>query len=118
MNTALRVLAAAAALGAVSCAQTPPASTESVATYVANAERLAGSDLKPLLVLCKPAAPKRPPQATIDKFLGSMIARPAPEPGRAFDNLYFVGAAWVSAWAITTPKGVILIDALNNDAEA
>ena len=119
MNTALRALAAAAAaLGAVSCAQAPPASKDSVAAYVANAERLAGNDLKPLLVLCKPAAPKRPAQAMIDKFLAAQVARPAPEPGRAFDNLYFVGAAWVSAWAIATPKGVILIDALDNDAEA
>jgi metallo-beta-lactamase class B len=37
---------------------------------------------------------------------------------KVFDNVYFVGTKWVSAWAITTYDGIILIDALNNDAEA
>ena len=40
------------------------------------------------------------------------------DPGAVFDNLYFVGSAWVSAWAIRTSQGVILIDALNNADEA
>lgn len=37
---------------------------------------------------------------------------------KVFDNLYFVGAAWSSAWAIDTPEGIILLDALNNQFEA
>jgi len=41
-----------------------------------------------------------------------------PPPGKAFDNLYFVGSKWVSAWAITTSDGIILIDAMDNDDEA
>jgi metallo-beta-lactamase class B len=110
--------AAAAVLGVASCAMTPPASKETISAYVTEAERLAGDDLKALLVLCKPAPAARPAQALIDKLLASQIARPAPEPGQAFDNLYFVGAAWVSAWAIKTSQGVILIDALNNEEEA
>ena len=118
MKAAVKLLAAALALGAASCAQIPPASQETISSYVSEAERLAGNDLKPLLVLCKPAPATRPPQALVDKLLAAMIARPAPEPGRAFDNLYFVGAAWVSAWAIKTSQGVILIDALNNEEEA
>ena len=118
MKPALGMLAAAAVLGLVSCAQVPPASQESISGYVGEAERLAGSDLKALLVLCKPAPAARPSQAAIDKLLAAMIARPAPEPGRAFDNLYFVGSAWVSAWAIKTSQGVILLDALNNEDEA
>ena len=40
------------------------------------------------------------------------------DPGGVFENLYFVGSAWVSAWAIRTSQGVILIDALNNADEA
>lgn len=111
-------MAAVAVLGAASCAQIPPASQETIASYVSEAERLAGSDLKALLVLCKPAPAVRPPKELIDKFLAAQIARPAPEPGRAFDNLYFVGSAWVSAWAIKTSQGVILLDALNNEEEA
>ena len=34
------------------------------------------------------------------------------------DNLYFVGLASVSAWAIDTSDGIILIDSLNNADEA
>lgn len=37
---------------------------------------------------------------------------------RIFDNLYSVGQNAVSAYAIDTPDGIILIDALNNMAEA
>jgi metallo-beta-lactamase class B len=85
---------------------------------VANATRLAGEDLKPLLVLCQPAPATRATQDQIDSRLAKEIARPAPAPGKAFDNLYYVGAAFVSAWAIKTSQGVILIDALNNEQEA
>jgi len=33
------------------------------------------------------------------------------EPARVFDNLYFVGDKSTSSWALTTDKGIILIDA-------
>jgi len=43
--------------------------------------------------------------------------RPPPEratwytdPGKVFDNLYFVGTKIHSAWALTTSEGIILID--------
>lgn len=103
------------------CAQTPASSAPSdatVAAHVAAATRAAGSDLGPLLMLCKPAPATQPPQAELDKGLAAFIAKPAPPPGKAFDNLYFVGADWVSAWAIKTSDGIILIDALNNEVEA
>lgn len=32
------------------------------------------------------------------------------EPARAFDNLYFVGDLDQSAWALTTPEGIVLFD--------
>jgi metallo-beta-lactamase class B len=54
----------------------------------------------------------------VDRYLTSQIALPAPPPGQAFDNLYFVGGAWVSAWALTTTEGILLIDALDNQTEA
>lgn len=100
----------------VALAQAPSDAT--VAKHVAEATRLAREDLKPLLALCKPAPAKRPAQADVDHYIATQIARPAPEPGQAFDNLYFVGGAWVSAWALTTSEGIILIDALDNEAEA
>ncbi len=34
------------------------------------------------------------------------------EPYEAFDNVYYVGICWVSAWLITSPNGHILIDTL------
>jgi len=71
------------------------------------------------LTLCKRAPAARPSRAELDKGgHAAFIARPAPPSGQGFDNLYFVGADWVSAWAIKTSDGIILIDALNIQAEA
>lgn len=39
-------------------------------------------------------------------------------PTRVFDNLYYVGSKSLSSWAITTSRGIILIDALRNADEA
>jgi metallo-beta-lactamase class B len=117
MRTAFALLAGAVALAACASSRTS-ASPASVAAHVADAQRLAGQDLKSLLVLCEPAPSTRAPQAAVDRRVAQEIARPPPEPGRAFDNLYYVGAAWVSAWALKSSEGVILIDALNNEKEA
>src|SRR5260370_10945732 len=35
------------------------------------------------------------------------------EPWKPFDDVYFVGVCWVSAWAIRTGDGVVLIDTLH-----
>ena len=41
------------------------------------------------------------------------------EPGRAMDNLYYVGMGWVGSWAITTKDGsIVLIDTLDSEANA
>lgn len=92
------------------------ASMASVQAHVDAATKAADGDLKPFLALCKPVPANRP--RTDDRALAAQIARPAPPAGRAFDNLYFLGDAWVSAWAIDTSDGIILIDALNNGREA
>lgn len=117
MRAILATLAGAVALAACVTPR-PAASPATVASHVADAQRLAGQDLKALLTLCEPAPSTRAGQAAIDKLVAQQIARTPPEPGRAFDNLYYVGAAWVSAWALRTSDGVILIDALNNEKEA
>lgn len=110
-------LAAMALLGLAACTPVPPPVTEAtVQAHVAAATQAAGSDLTPLLALCKPAPATRPKGD--DASLAALINKPAPPPGKAFDNLYYVGAQWVSAWAIDTPDGIILIDALNNGKEA
>ncbi len=89
--------------------------TPEVERHLAAAKQAAGTDLESLLVLGKSADPhfKAPPPD-----LAKLIALPAPPPGKAFDNLYFVGGKWVSAWALTTSEGIILIDAMNNDEDA
>ena len=35
------------------------------------------------------------------------------EPWKAFDNVHYVGVCWVSAWAVQTGAGVVLIDTLH-----
>ena len=104
--------AACAAAGA----QAP--SEASVAAHVAAAKNAAGADLGALMVLCTPAPAVRPPQEAVDKGIAAQIARPAPPPGQAFDNLYFVGAAWATAWALQTADGIVVFDPLNNKDEA
>ena len=121
MNPATGNFILAGALLAFACASAmaqSPASDATVAAHVAAATRDAGEDLKALLVLCKPAPAARMTPQQGEAYLTKMINQPVPEPGRAFDNLYYVGAKWVSAWAIKTSQGIILIDALNNKAEA
>ncbi len=39
-------------------------------------------------------------------------------PTKVFDNFYYVGAEEVASWALTTGKGIILFDTLDNPAEA
>lgn len=41
-----------------------------------------------------------------------------PQPAKIFDNLYYLGIRHVSAWAVNTSSGIILIDALDNATEA
>jgi metallo-beta-lactamase class B len=45
------------------------------------------------------------------KFIGDAAFNKV-EPYKAFDNVYYVGICWVSAWLITSPKGHVLIDTL------
>jgi metallo-beta-lactamase class B len=112
-------MALAAALLTACGTTAPPATQAGIDQHVANATRLAGEDLKYLMPVCRPQpAARAAPSAAADEGLRRLIAQPAPAPGQAFDNLYFVGANWVSAWVLKTSDGLILIDALNNAAEA
>lgn len=115
MKTRLGLLALSIAALA-GCEQTPPITEAGIQREVSAATITAGSDLKSLLDLCKPAPAVRP--KVTDADLAALIAKPAPPPGRAFDNLYFLGDAWVSAWAINTRDGIILLDTLNDGKEA
>lgn len=118
-HTTLIAAEIAGCLLLVSCAEVPKiaASGQTVAAHVAHATALAGEDLKALMRLCAPPPPRMSEQEG-DRFIAGQIARTPPAPAAAFDNLYFVGGAWSSAWALKTSEGIILIDALNNPPEA
>lgn len=54
---------------------------------------------------------KMPPE------LGQWLVNPQAqtvEPYRAFDNVYYVGVCWVSAWLVKTSDGVVLLDTLHD----
>jgi metallo-beta-lactamase class B len=115
----LLALASAALALLAACATPPPPATEATAAaHVAAATQAAGPDFKSLVGLCAPPPAVQPTHDQIEGFLTKAMALPAPPAAQAFDNLYYVGAGWVSAWAIKTSAGIILIDALDNGKEA
>lgn len=87
--------------------------------HVAAAEAAAGDDLGNVLGHCK----KIGKSFTIahDKgheLLERVVGKGDLRTTAVFDNLIFLGTSWVTAWAIPTSDGIILIDALNNEDEA
>jgi metallo-beta-lactamase class B len=82
------------------------AAAESAQDYYDRAARLAGKD-PVLLTLVKALTPGAVPQPAKD-----------PAPLRIFDNVAVVGTDFVSATALLTSGGVILIDALGSPDEA
>ena len=91
------------------------AESAEVQKHLAAAKAAAGTDLLPYMKLSEVIAPV---PNTKQPTIAELMAIPAPPPGKVFDNLYFVGSKWVSAWALTTSDGIILIDAMDNDEEA
>ena len=90
-------------------ANSPAASgPAAVQRHLQRAQLIAGEELKNTIgLLCTPAA-----ATARAKTLAN------PPPTRVFDNLYYVGLGYVSAWALTTSEGIILFDTLDNAAEA
>jgi metallo-beta-lactamase class B len=119
MKKFLSTVALASLLAASVHAQTAAPADASVDAHVARARELAGNDIPYLMRLCQPQPAERAvPSAEMDEGLRKLIARPAPPATQVFDNLYFVGGDWVSAWILKTSQGLVLIDALNNGGEA
>ncbi len=56
--------------------------------------------------------PKYRPRVNAEQYDGLL------QPMKVFDNLFYVGQMAVSAWAMQTSAGIVLFDALNNEAEA
>jgi metallo-beta-lactamase class B len=113
-----RMLAMGCACCALAAGGISPAAAQlpGVQNHLAAAKQAAQDDLLPYLRLGQVADPTQggAPGMTPDQ----LMRLPAPPPGQAFDNLYFVGSKWVSAWVIATSQGLILVDAMDNDDEA
>ncbi len=89
------------------------------AKHVAAAKAAAGEDFKPALGHCANIGkPFEIVPSKVTSGLQKIIGKGDPRPYAVFDNLYFLGTGAVSAWAIRTSDGVILIDTLNNSDEA
>lgn len=86
----------------------PVLGAESRDAHIAAATAAAGQDLKGILSICNPRTAARAPVAV----------RADIQPAKIFDNLYFLGISNVSAWALTTSAGIIVLDALDNANEA
>lgn len=110
-------LATACACCAVWALDPAPALAQSpeVQRHLALAREAAGTDLLSYFGLSQIAAPT-PGLRRVSP--DELMRMPTPPPGQAFDNLFFVGNRWVSAWAVVTSDGIILIDAMDNDDEA
>ena len=73
-------------------AQPPRPTTQAdVDAHVAKAASIAGDDLKGIMPVCNPQPAVRPGGPAVEALLKRVIEAPPPEPGQAFDNLYFVG---------------------------
>jgi metallo-beta-lactamase class B len=57
-----------------------------------------------------------------DKVFASPVpawrAKPHPAATKMFDQFYYLGENWVSAWALNTPEGIVVFDALPTAGEA
>jgi len=113
-------LAAASLTFAAGLAGAQPQSGDSFDAHTARAKALAGKDYpKALYRGCvREAAAAAAPARRGANGAAPPAPPPAPEPAKIFDNLYYVGAQSVSAWAVTTSQGIIIIDALDNGQEA
>lgn len=82
-------------------------SSDAIDAHVAAARQAAGEEYVALFkTVCTPATTPRSPAGPPNR--SSWYA----EPVKVFDNLYFVGQATHSAWAVTTSEGIIIVDAL------
>ena len=110
------------ALGSVGTAQTDSAPGSENPHFVSGLAA-ADPDFPGLANLCSmPAgqrgAPPGPPNNAQAEDQDERRLPSGPPATRVFDNLIFLGHERVSAWAVETSDGLILIDALNNPEEA
>ena len=100
----------------ISTGHAQKANPAAVQEHIAAATAAAGLDLLGPLTLCKTATPT-PAPSYFDNYR-AMLKEPPLEPMQVMDELYFLGSRWTTAWAIKTSAGIIIVDAMNNAAEA
>lgn len=105
------LISIAVALSAGAAAQ-PVADTPAASAEAARAKVIAGKDLTAPLFLCEPHG-----GGVVRKALETG-SRQWLEPTKAFDNLFYVGNAFVGVWIVNTNAGLILFDASQSEAEA
>ena len=90
---------------------TPNANEAAIAEHFDRAKAIAGNDLYVFFdTICMPDYyAQRINGLQYDGIIPSQ---------KVFDNLFYIGQMSVSAWAIKTPAGIIVIDALDNADEA
>jgi metallo-beta-lactamase class B len=101
-------LAAIAVLGVASVGAQP--APNSIDAHLAAAKKAGGFDFRGLLGALCVAPQNRPPPDRAPAPPPPDRARMYMEPGKMFDDVYFVGTKDRSAWALTTNDGIILID--------
>jgi metallo-beta-lactamase class B len=108
MRRGLLVLTAVSAISQAQPTSDPPA----VQMLVEHAKQLAGEDLTKPLFLCDPNGPA--------EFITTVeqTSRQWLEPTKVFDNLYYIGSAFVGVWVVSTSEGLILVDALGSEEDA
>ena len=82
--------------------------------HLERAKQLGGADLKNIAegYICMPPA-------MADKWSGIYRSNKTPvEPFREFDNLYYIGQIPVGLWLIKSSDGIIMLDALHDEADA
>jgi metallo-beta-lactamase class B len=97
-----------AALGVASADAQPAPNT--IDAHLAAAKKAGGFDFRGLLGALCVAPQNRPPPDVPPAPPRPDRARWYMEPGKMFDDVYFVGTKDRSSWALTTNDGIILID--------
>jgi len=122
-RTVAAVALAGAALGAAAQTLPPPLTVPPPQTFpneikakvdqhLNQAREIAGNDLYPHFM-------RRCVLSQIySQYANSAEAPLQMQPQQVFDNLYFIGQGAVSAWAVKTSAGLVIIDSLNNPSEA
>jgi metallo-beta-lactamase class B len=109
MGMAGKIASLALAAGLIVTTGAGAAAPTTEAQDIARARQLAGTQFAGSMFLCENNLP-------IVKVAleGSKQWLP---PTRAFDNLYYIGNAFVGVWVLKTSAGLILLDSLQSEAE-